>query len=60
MQGEYLQVRRFVQTNEVNLEKATTEYIRRWILVLKTMKKKVVKYKEKEDIIGVLIPKIRD
>ena len=49
---EYPQVRCFMQSNEVNIEHATIEYIRRWILILKKMKKKAIKYKGKEDICG--------
>ena len=55
LNGEYPQVKRFVQANEVNIENMTTEYIRRWILILKNIKKKVIKYKGKEDIRGFFV-----
>jgi hypothetical protein len=50
--GEYSQVRKFILVNEFNIEEKTTEYIKRWVLLLKEFKKKVVKYKGKEDIRG--------
>ena len=56
LNSEYPQVRKFMQANEMKVEEKTTECIKRWVLLLKEFKKKVVKCKGKEDIRGFFSP----
>ena len=58
LRGEYPQVRKFILANEFNIEEKIMKYIKRWVLLLKEFKKKVVKYKGKEDIRGFFSPYI--
>ena len=44
LEGQNLQVRKFAIENQVDIETSTTDHLRRWIYVLKEIKKKVQKY----------------
>ena len=45
MNGKYPQVRKHAIENEVDAPNCTTEYLRRWIYVLREIKKRAEKYK---------------
>ena len=44
-----------MQSNRLNVENITAEYIRRWIFILKEIRKKAEKYTNREDIRGYFI-----
>ena len=57
VEEQYLQLKKFIEYNLIDIENTITECIRRWIYVLKEMKKNTIKYENKEDIRGFFLPK---
>ena len=50
LEREYLQVKKYVHSNEINIERSITKYIRRQIFIFKEIRKKAKKYINREDI----------
>ena len=44
LEGEYSQVKKYVQNNELKIENTNMEYMRRQIMILKEIRKKAEKY----------------
>ena len=45
IKGEYPQVVNYAKDNEINVENKSNEYIKRWIFILKELRRNVEKYK---------------
>ena len=45
LDGQHPQVRKYARENAVDAQNCTTEYLRRWIYVLREIKKRAEKYK---------------
>ena len=47
-----------MNSNEINIERSMIKYIRRQIFILKDIRKKAEKYKNREDIRGYFISRM--
>ena len=45
VKDEYLQVAKYAIDNKINVENKSNEYIRRWVIMLKELRRNVEKYK---------------
>ena len=57
LEGQYPQLKKFVENNLIDIENNMTKYMRMQICILKEIKKNAIKYKNKKDIRGVFLPK---
>ena len=57
VEGQYPQLKKFIENNSIDIENTVTECTRRQIYMLKEMKKNSVKHENKKDIRGFFLPK---
>ena len=55
IRGRIYTSKKHIYSNEINIERSMTKYIRRWIFILKEIRKKAEKYTNREDIRGYFL-----